>query len=75
MNIEKYIGYYKDCVSDNVCEGIMNFRGYDFKPSTYSVHDGVLPDSDKRVKMDECWVRPAKFRNSGQRDGPYYQEI
>ena len=47
--MEKYIGYYKDCVSDNVCEGIMNFRGYDFKPSTYSVHDGVLPDSDKRV--------------------------
>ena len=75
MNIEKYIGYYKDCVSDNVCEGIMNFRGYDFKPSTYSVHDGVLPDSDKRVKMDECWVRPAKFKNSGQRDGPYYQAI
>ena len=66
MDIEKYIGYYKNCVPDEICDGIMNYESYNFTRSTYSVHDGKLPDSDERVKMDECWVRAG---------GPYYQGI
>jgi hypothetical protein len=66
MDIEKYIGYYRNCVPSEICDSIMNYESYNFTKSTYSAHDGKLPNSDERVKMDECWVRAG---------GPYYQEI
>ena len=56
MDVEKYIGYYKNVVPNDVCENIMDFD-LNFQPSTYSSHKGKTGNSDERVSMDECWVK------------------
>jgi len=56
MDIEKYIGYYKNIIPNNVCKNIMDFD-LNFQPSTYSSHKGKTGNSDERVRMDECWVK------------------
>ena len=56
MDIEKYIGYYKNVIPNDVCKNIMDFD-LNFQPSTYSSHKGKTGNSDERVRMDECWVR------------------
>ena len=56
MDVEKYIGYYKNAVPDVLCQNIMNYN-YNFQPSTYANHKGKLTNSDERVRMDETWVR------------------
>jgi len=65
MDIEKYIGYYKNVVPNDVCENIMDFD-LNFQPSTYSSHKGKTGNSDERVQMDECWVR---------NDSPLYGDL
>ena len=56
MDIEKYIGYYEHVWdSDLYCDGIRE-TNYDYQPSTYSDHVGKVK-ADKRVRMDEVWVR------------------
>ena len=56
MDIEKYIGYYEHVWdSDLYCDGIRE-TNYDYQPSSYSDHVGKVK-ADKRVRMDEVWVR------------------
>ena len=56
MDIEKYIGYYSDVWEHDLnCDGIIE-TNYDYQPSTYSNHNGKVT-SQRRVQMDECWVR------------------
>ena len=56
MDIEKYIGYYEHVWdSDLYCDGIRE-TNYDYQPSSYSDHVGKVK-ADKRVQMDEVWVR------------------
>jgi hypothetical protein len=56
MDIEKYIGYYKNVIPNDVCKNIMDFN-LNFQPSTYSNNKGKTGNSDERVRMDECWVK------------------
>ena len=55
MDIEKYIGYYKNVIPNNICKNIIDFD-LNFQPSTYSSHKGKTDNSDERVQMDECWI-------------------
>ena len=55
MDVEEYIGYYKNVVPHALCKTIMNYD-YNFQPSTYANHKGKITDGDERVLMDECWV-------------------
>ena len=65
MDVEEYIGYYKNVVPDALCKTIMNCD-YNFQPSTYANNKGKLTSSDERVLMDECWVG---------KDAAYYEDI
>ena len=56
MDVEKFIGYYEHVWdSDLYCDGIRE-TNYDYQPSSYSDHVGKVK-ADKRVRMDEVWVR------------------
>ena len=65
MDVEKYIGYYKNALPYTLCRDIMSY-GYNFQPSTYANNKGKLTSSDERVRMDECWVG---------KDDAYYEDI
>lgn len=61
--MKKYIGYYEEVVSHELCRDIINY-GFNFKPSTYSNHQGKkeLKEPRKgwweeRVRMDDFWIR------------------
>ena len=56
MDVEKYIGYYKNVIPNDVCETIIDFN-FNFQPSTYSSHKGKTDNSDERVRMGEWWIR------------------
>ena len=53
MDVEEYIGYYKNVVPDALCKTILNYD-YNFQPSTYANNKGKLTSSDERVLMGEC---------------------
>jgi hypothetical protein len=55
MDIEKYIGYYKNVVPEDVCDGIMT-NNWELKKSDYAKHTGGYSGSNERVKMDETYV-------------------
>jgi len=55
-SITDYIGYYEDCMSENVCDEIM-FHDWKMQKSTYSNNKGKTKTSDERVKMNEVWVK------------------
>ena len=65
MDVEEYIGYYKNVVPQSLCKTIMNYN-YNFQPSTYANNKGKLTSSDERVLMDECWMG---------KDNVYYEDI
>ena len=65
MDVQEYIGYYKNVVPDALCKTIMNYN-YNFQPSTYANHKGKTTISNERVLMDECWVG---------KDDVYYEDI
>ena len=65
MDVEKYIGYYKNAVPDVLCQNIMNYN-YNFQPSSYANHKGKTTNSDERVRMDECWI---------SKNNAYYKDI
>ena len=51
--MKKFIGYYKNIVSHDLCDKIMDYcdNVKPLKPSTYSNHKGEVDSSDERVKM------------------------
>ena len=67
-SITDYIGYYKDCMSEDICDEIIKHvevqRSSDLNQSTYSSHKGLSEDK-QRVLMDEIWFRNGeKFYDS-----------
>ena len=54
--MRKWIGYYKDVISDNQIKEIFNYP-WEWSASKYTNDDGVIPNSEERVKMDEVWAR------------------
>ena len=70
--MKKYIGYYEEVVPHVLCKDIINY-GFNFKPSTYSNHQGKKELKEpkegwwnERVRMDDFWVR---------KDNIFYDEI
>ena len=53
--MKEWIGYYKNVIIDNISQDIMN-DDWEWKPSTYSTHEGKNKNSSNRVVMDECWI-------------------
>ena len=67
-SITHYIGYYEDCMSENICDEIIEHvetqRSSDLNQSTYSSHKG-LSEENQRVLMNEIWFRNGeKFYDS-----------
>ena len=66
--ITDYIGYYEDCMSEDVCNEIIEHaetqRSSDLNQSKFSSHKG-LTEENQRVLMDEMWFRnEEKFYDS-----------
>ena len=59
-SITDYIGYYEDCMSEDICDEIIEHvetqRSSDLNQSTYSSYKG-LSEENQRVLMDEMWFR------------------
>ena len=66
--MRKWIGYYQNIVSHNICDEIINYSQNQkpLQPSTYSTSSGKSNRSEERVKMDDGW-----FRDGEQ----YYEDI
>ena len=64
QNYYRWIGHYKNIVSDSLCDSIVN-TDFNYTESTYSTHQGLSPDK-KRVEMDEIWIRNKQ---------PFYNEL
>ena len=64
QNYYRWIGHYKNIVSDSLCDNIVN-TDFNYAESTYSTHQGLSPDK-KRVEMDEIWIRNKQ---------PFYNEL
>ena len=56
--MKEWIGYYKDILTDELSNGIMNIKD-GWKPSTYANHKGNLgvEKSKERVVMDENYIK------------------
>ena len=55
MDIESYIGYYKNIVPEDLCDSIMA-NNWNLTKSEYANHKGASSGSNERVKMDEVYV-------------------
>ena len=64
QNYYRWIGHYKNIVSDSLCDNIVN-TDFNYTESTYSTHQGLSPDK-KKVEMDEIWIRNKQ---------PFYNEL
>ena len=64
QNYYRWIGHYKNIVSDSLCDNIIS-TDFNYTESTYSTHKGLSPDK-KRVEMDEIWIRNKQ---------PFYNEL
>ena len=54
--MKEWIGYYKDVIPNNISQDIMN-DDWEWKPSTYSTHEGKNKNSSNRVVMDETYIK------------------
>ena len=50
-----WVGHYKNILSVELCNQIINYK-FNYVKSTYSTHKGLSPN-EKRVEMDEIWIR------------------
>ena len=50
-----WVGHYKNILSDELCNQIIDYK-FDYVKSTYSTHNG-LSSKKNRVEMDEIWIR------------------
>ena len=79
--MRKWIGYYQNIVSHNICDEIINYSQNQkpLQPSTYSTSSGKSDRSKERVKMDDGWFRKGEkfyddIRKSFQEVIKRYQE-
>ena len=50
-----WVGHYKNILSDELCNQIIDYK-FDYVKSTYSTHKGLSANKN-RVEMDEIWIR------------------
>ena len=57
--LREWIGYYEDIVPKDECESLIEVtkNSGQLKPSKYANHSGKIKLSDKRVVMDDMWVK------------------
>ena len=57
--LREWIGYYEDIVPKDGCESLIGVtkNSGQLKPSKYANHAGKIKRSDKRVVMDDMWVK------------------
>ena len=79
--MRKWIGYYQNIVSDNLCDKLIDYSDNQkpLQPSTYSTSSGKSDRSKERVKMDDGWFRKGEkfyddIRKSFQEVIRRYQE-
>ena len=79
--MRKWIGYYQNIVSDNLCDKLIDYSDNQksLQPSTYSTSSGKSDRSSERVKMDDGWFRKGEkfyddIRQSFQEVIRKYQE-
>ena len=48
QNYYRWIGHYKNIVSDSLCDSIIN-ADFNYSESTYSTHQGLSPDKRSRA--------------------------
>ena len=79
--MRKWIGYYQNIVSDNLCDKLIDYSDNQkpLQPSTYSTSSGKSDRSKERVKMDDGWFRKGEkfyddIRQSFQEVIRKYQE-
>ena len=53
--MKEWIGYYEDVLSNELSKNIISDT-WEWKPSTYSTHEGISPNSKNKVVMDDCWI-------------------
>ena len=73
--MRKWIGYYQNIVSDNLCDKLIDYSDNQkpLQPSTYSTSSGKSDRSKERVKMDDGWFRKGeKFYDDIRRS---FQEV
>ena len=49
--MKEWIGYYEDVLSNELSKNIVSDT-WEWKPSTYSTHEGIAPNSKNKVVMD-----------------------
>ena len=52
MNYYKFIGHYKNIVSQKLCNAIIE-EDFDYSKSTYSTHKGISPKTEKRISQQK----------------------
>ena len=57
--LQEWVGYYEDIVPKDGCESLIEVtkNSGQLKPSKYANHAGKIKRSDKRVVMDDMWVK------------------
>ena len=57
--LQEWVGYYEDIVPKDGCESLFEVTKNigQLKPSKYANHAGKIKRSDKRVVMDDMWVK------------------
>ena len=57
--LQEWVGYYEDIVPKDGCESLIEVtkNSGQLKPSKYANHAGKIKHSDKRVVMDDMWVK------------------
>ena len=57
--LQEWVGYYEDIIPKDECKNLIRDVKNSglLQPSTYSNHTGEIKRSDKRVVMDDMWVK------------------
>jgi len=56
MNVDSYIKYYKNIVTENLCNSLINYN-FPYEASKYQTHDSGAIVKQERVKMSDAWIK------------------
>jgi len=56
MNVDSYIKYYKNIVTENLCNSLINYN-FPYEASKYQTHDSGAIVKQERVKMSDSWIK------------------
>jgi len=56
MNVDNYIKYYENIVSEKLCNSLTNYN-FPYEASKYQTHDSGAIVKEERVKMSDSWIK------------------